>query len=126
MGWPSALAALATVALPLVLLHRPLGDYMAWVFTSPRDWRVERAIYRLVGVDPAGAQTWRGYLTEAASALGAPAPLVLPSGVLRLAAPYAARIMADLDLRVSSELAHRELGWTPRYPSVREGWRAEV
>jgi hypothetical protein len=32
--------------------------------------------------------------------------------------------MTSLDLRVSSDRAHRDLGWTPRYPSAREGWRA--
>ena len=82
------------------------------------------AAYNIADDDP--GQTWRGYLVEAASALGAPAPLALPAAVLRAAVPYAARIMAGLDLRVSSERAHRELGWAPRYPSAREGWRAEL
>jgi nucleoside-diphosphate-sugar epimerase len=74
--------------------------------------------------DDDGSQTWRGYLTDAAAAFGLPRPLTVPAPVLRVAVPYAARIMADLDLRVSSERAHRELGWTPRYPSAREGWRS--
>jgi K+-transporting ATPase ATPase A chain len=34
------------------ILHVPLGDYLARVYTSTRTLRVERAVYRLVGVDP--------------------------------------------------------------------------
>jgi nucleoside-diphosphate-sugar epimerase len=82
------------------------------------------AAYNITDDDP--AQTWRSHLTEAASAFGEPRPLALPAAVLRVAVPYAARIMAGLDLRVSSERAHRELDWTPRFPSAREGWRAEL
>ncbi len=76
--------------------------------------------------DDDASQTWRSHFTAAATALGVPRPLAVPAEVLRVAVPYAARIMADLDLRVSSERAHRELGWTPRHPSAREGWRASA
>lgn len=51
-----------TVALVLVLLYRPLGDYMAHFFTSKNDLKVERGFYRLTGVDPRSEQTWRSYL----------------------------------------------------------------
>nr|WP_181062848.1 potassium-transporting ATPase subunit KdpA [Pseudoclavibacter sp. RFBI5] len=54
--------AFLTLALILAALHRPLGDYLAWVYTSEKDWRLERAAYRLVGVDPASPQTWQSYL----------------------------------------------------------------
>jgi K+-transporting ATPase ATPase A chain len=56
------LAQLATVALLLGLAYRPLGDYMATVFTSRKDLRVERGFYRLIGVDPASGQSWQMYL----------------------------------------------------------------
>ncbi|MEV6818817.1 potassium-transporting ATPase subunit KdpA [Nocardiopsis dassonvillei] len=58
------LAALpvAALALILALLHRPVGDYTARVFTSPKDLRVERGFYRLVGVDPRSEQSWPAYL----------------------------------------------------------------
>jgi len=55
------LQALTVVAV-LVVVHRPLGDHMARVWSSPRDLRVERAFYRLVGVDPTSEQTWPRYL----------------------------------------------------------------
>ncbi|MCX6398814.1 MAG: potassium-transporting ATPase subunit KdpA [Propionibacteriales bacterium] len=45
----------------LALCYRPLGSYMAHVFTTERDLRVERVIYRLVGVDPRADQAWKTY-----------------------------------------------------------------
>jgi len=52
---------IATLALILVLLYRPLGDYIARVYTSPRDLALERGTYRLIGVDPRAEQTWQAY-----------------------------------------------------------------
>ncbi|MEH3089642.1 MAG: potassium-transporting ATPase subunit KdpA [Microbacterium arborescens] len=52
---------IATLALVLVVLYRPLGDYIARVYTSPRDLAVERGTYRLIGVDPRAGQTWQAY-----------------------------------------------------------------
>ncbi|GAA2185330.1 MULTISPECIES: potassium-transporting ATPase subunit KdpA [Leucobacter] len=57
-----ALASIATVALVLVALYRPFGDYLAWTYTSRKHWRVERIIYRIIGVDGQTEQTWRAYL----------------------------------------------------------------
>ncbi|HEY0259901.1 MAG TPA: potassium-transporting ATPase subunit KdpA [Lacisediminihabitans sp.] len=56
------IAALATLALLLALCYRPLGDYMAHTFTSRKDLRVERGVYRLVGVDSASEQSWPAYM----------------------------------------------------------------
>ena len=62
MTWWFALLSFATVALVVGALVRPLGDYLAWVYTSRKDWRVERGTYRLLGVDPRSEQTWQAYL----------------------------------------------------------------
>ncbi len=62
MEWILAAVALLTVIVVLGLLYRPLGDYIAWVFTSDRHWGIERVIYRLSGIDPDRQQTWRRYL----------------------------------------------------------------
>jgi K+-transporting ATPase ATPase A chain len=51
-----------TVALIVVLLYRPLGDYMAHIFTSSKNLRVERGFFRLIGVNPASEQSWMLYL----------------------------------------------------------------
>ncbi|MFD3446384.1 potassium-transporting ATPase subunit KdpA [Microbacteriaceae bacterium 4G12] len=55
------LLQIATVLLALALLHRPLGDWIARVYTDARDWRVERGAYRVLGVDPHSEQTWQAY-----------------------------------------------------------------
>ncbi|GAA1799224.1 potassium-transporting ATPase subunit KdpA [Leucobacter iarius] len=62
MAWWFALLSFATVALVVGALVRPLGDYLAWVYTSKKDWRVERGAYRLLGVDSRSEQTWQAYL----------------------------------------------------------------
>ncbi|MGY1772079.1 potassium-transporting ATPase subunit KdpA [Blastococcus sp. SYSU D00813] len=57
-GWLQAGLLVAA----LVAVHRPLGDRMARVFTDARHRRVERAVYRLVGVDAGAEQRWPVYL----------------------------------------------------------------
>ncbi|MFC5263122.1 potassium-transporting ATPase subunit KdpA [Kribbella qitaiheensis] len=57
-------AGLLQVVLLVVLLaavYRPLGGYMARVYTSEKDSRVERGTYKLLGVDPKAQQTWGVY-----------------------------------------------------------------
>jgi K+-transporting ATPase ATPase A chain len=68
----AAVAVVATVVVILALIHRPLGDHMARTFTSTRDLVLERAVYRVVGVDPAVEQGWQVYLRSvlAFSAVG--------------------------------------------------------
>jgi K+-transporting ATPase ATPase A chain len=51
-----------TVVVIIVALYRPLGDYMARIFTTKRDLRVERGFYRLIGVDSQSEQSWMSYL----------------------------------------------------------------
>ncbi len=55
-------AQVATLVLVLAVAYRPLGDYMARVYTSDRDLAVERGVYRLIGVDARSGQTWPAYL----------------------------------------------------------------
>ncbi|HUO39824.1 MAG TPA: potassium-transporting ATPase subunit KdpA [Mycobacterium sp.] len=52
---------LAVLVLALVLVHVPFGDYMYRVYTSEKDWRAERVIYRLIGANPKSEQTWGAY-----------------------------------------------------------------
>ena len=46
----------------LALTYRPLGDYMARIFSSSHHSRAERVIYRVGGVDPDAEQTPGGYI----------------------------------------------------------------
>ncbi len=45
----------------LVVTYRPFGDYMYRVYTSEKHLPVERAIYRLTGVNPNVGQRWTVY-----------------------------------------------------------------
>jgi potassium-transporting ATPase potassium-binding subunit len=50
------------LVLALAVCYRPLGDYIARVVTSDKDWRVEKVIYRTMGVDSKADQRWSVYL----------------------------------------------------------------
>jgi K+-transporting ATPase ATPase A chain len=65
---------IASLIVALAVAYRPLGDYMYRVVTSAKHWRVERGIYRLVGVNPYSEQSWGIY---ARSVLGFSAVSVL-------------------------------------------------
>ncbi|MFG1930870.1 potassium-transporting ATPase subunit KdpA [Mycobacterium sp. NPDC048908] len=52
---------LASMIIALVAVHVPLGDYMYRVYSSTKDSRPERLIYRLIGADPKAEQTWGAY-----------------------------------------------------------------
>ncbi|MGC4959370.1 potassium-transporting ATPase subunit KdpA [Actinomadura citrea] len=52
---------IASLLLALAAVHVPLGDYMYRVYSSPRHSRVERALYKVMGVDSEGEQTWGVY-----------------------------------------------------------------
>jgi K+-transporting ATPase ATPase A chain len=61
----SALAGwlqLGLLVLALAVCYKPVGDYMAHIFTTDKDWRVERRLYKLIGVDPKADQRWSAYL----------------------------------------------------------------
>jgi K+-transporting ATPase ATPase A chain len=45
----------------LAACYKPLGDYMARIFTSDKHLRVEKGFYRVVGIDPAADQRWGIY-----------------------------------------------------------------
>ncbi|MFI5938386.1 potassium-transporting ATPase subunit KdpA [Actinoplanes sp. NPDC051494] len=57
----TGLLFVATLAVALAAVHRPFGDYMYRVVTGTKDARVERVVYRLIGVDPKATQTWGVY-----------------------------------------------------------------
>ena len=60
-------AAVLTLVVLLALTHVPLGTWVHRVFTDEQDWRIERAVYRLVGVDPRTEQRWSGYAISVVS-----------------------------------------------------------
>jgi potassium-transporting ATPase potassium-binding subunit len=58
----AGLLTIGVLVLALAAAHVPLGDYMARVYQSRRHLAVERAIYRVVRVDPNADQRWTTYV----------------------------------------------------------------
>ena len=52
---------LLALILALAAVHVPLGDYMYRAYTTAKDSRIERAIYRTIGADPKAEQSWGSY-----------------------------------------------------------------
>ncbi|MCA6092593.1 potassium-transporting ATPase subunit KdpA [Streptomyces sp. SCA3-4] len=58
----SGILQLTAVIAALALVHRPLGDYMARVYSSDKHLLPEKWIYRLIGADPGAEMRWPAYL----------------------------------------------------------------
>jgi K+-transporting ATPase ATPase A chain len=52
---------IVSLVVALGLVYRPLGDYMYRVVTPKKHSRAERGIYRFIGVNPEGDQSWSVY-----------------------------------------------------------------
>src|SRR5580692_974509 len=52
----------AVLVVALAACYIPLGKYMARIFTTDKDWKVERFVYRLIGVDSKTDQKWSTYV----------------------------------------------------------------
>ncbi|MGH3800557.1 MAG: potassium-transporting ATPase subunit KdpA [Pseudonocardiaceae bacterium] len=63
----AGLLQVALLVAVLAAVYRPLGDYLARVYSTKTHLRAERVIYRIVRVDPDADQRWTTY---AASVLG--------------------------------------------------------
>jgi 2-alkyl-3-oxoalkanoate reductase len=79
------------------------------------------AIYNIVDDEPAPVREW---LPVLASALGAKPPRRVPRWLARLIAGEFAVIIGTESNGASNAKAKRELGWTLRYPSWRQGFFA--
>jgi nucleoside-diphosphate-sugar epimerase len=79
------------------------------------------AIYNVVDDESAPVHEW---LPAYAQALGAKPPRRVSKWLARLIAGEAAVVLGTEARGASNEKAKRELGWTPRYPSWREGFKA--
>lgn len=77
-------------------------------------------IYNVADDEPAEVRDWLPFLAEAA---GAPAPRRVPAWLGRLlAGETTVRLMTEMHGIVNHK-AKAELGWTPAYPSWRQGFR---
>jgi K+-transporting ATPase ATPase A chain len=57
-GW----LQLALLVAALAACYVPLGNYIAKIFTTDKHWRVERGVFKAIGVDPTVDQKWSAYL----------------------------------------------------------------
>ena len=78
-------------------------------------------LYNIVDDEPAPMNEW---LPALAAALGAKPPRRVPLWLARLVAGQGMVMMAAGSRGASNEKAKRELGWTLRYPSWRQGFPA--
>jgi 2-alkyl-3-oxoalkanoate reductase len=79
--------------------------------------------YNVVDGDPAPVAEWLPYLAKVA---GAKPPLRMPAGLGRLLAGALVVTQMTSWRGASNEKARKALGWEPRYPSWREGFRTWV
>jgi potassium-transporting ATPase potassium-binding subunit len=52
----------ALLFVALAACYVPLGNYIAHIFTSDKDWAIERGFYKLIGIDRTADQKWSVYL----------------------------------------------------------------
>jgi 2-alkyl-3-oxoalkanoate reductase len=99
-----------------------------WSFTEVTDaaaatvaavTRGAPGIYNVVDNDPAPVSQWLPYL---ASSMGVKRPMHAPVWLGRLLGGEMAVVLMTEGRGVSNDKAKRELGWTPAYPSWRDGF----
>jgi nucleoside-diphosphate-sugar epimerase len=76
------------------------------------------SIYDIVDDHPVSMSEMARTIAEA---VGAPKPFAVPSWLPKLLAPYLAQVLS-LRLPLSNAKARAELGWRPRFPTIREGY----
>jgi nucleoside-diphosphate-sugar epimerase len=82
-----------------------------------------RGVFNIVDDEPAPAKEWLPYLAATA---GAKPPMRIPKWLARLLAGDVVVAMMTEGRGFSNAKAKHELGWQPRYPSWREGFRASI
>jgi nucleoside-diphosphate-sugar epimerase len=104
--------------------------YMSWVHlddaASATVLAIEHTatgVFNIVDDEPAPANQWLAYLAACA---GAKRPIRIPKWLARLLAGEMAVVMMTEGRGFSNAKAKRELGWTLRYPSWRQGFKEEL
>jgi nucleoside-diphosphate-sugar epimerase len=82
-----------------------------------------KGVFNIVDGEPAPASQWLPYLAACA---GAKRPMRVPKWLARLLAGDVAVTMMTEGRGFSNAKAKRELGWELRYPSWRQGFKAEL
>jgi len=82
-----------------------------------------RGVFNIVDDEPAPVSEWLPYLAACA---GAKPPMRVPKWLARLLAGEMVVMMMTEGRGFSNAKAKRELGWEPRYPSWRQGFKEEL
>jgi nucleoside-diphosphate-sugar epimerase len=85
--------------------------------------RQAKGVFNIVDDEPAPVSEWLPYLARCA---GAKPPRRIPKWLARLVAGEMVVGMMTEGRGFSNAKAKRELGWQPRYPSWRQGFREEL
>jgi nucleoside-diphosphate-sugar epimerase len=106
------------------------GGYSSWLHlddaASATVLAVEqqaRGVFNIVDDEPAPAREWLPHLAACA---GAKRPMRVPTWLARPLAGETAVTMMTEGRGFSNAKAKRELGWQPRYPSWRQGFKEEL
>ncbi|MFB4306191.1 NAD-dependent epimerase/dehydratase family protein [Actinomadura sp. GTD37] len=106
------------------------AGYCSWVHlddaasaTALAVERKARGVFDIVDDEPAPAAEWLPYLAECA---GAKRPMRVPAWLARPLAGDVAVLMMTEGRGFSNAKAKRELGWEPRHPSWRQGFKEEL
>ena len=82
-----------------------------------------RGVFNIVDDEPAPVSEWLPYLAACA---GAKRPMRVPKWLARLLAGEMVVMMMTEGRGFSNAKAKRELGWQPRHPSWRQGFKEEL
>jgi nucleoside-diphosphate-sugar epimerase len=125
-GTDQIVAMLRKRALPLVPDRRPgllpwthLEDAGAATVAALEHGRPGQA-YHIVDDEPAAMNEHVRFMV---ATFGTPKPMTVPLALVRIIGPYLYAFLTSA-ARLSNAKAKQELGWTPRYPTYRDGIRA--
>ncbi|WP_323097085.1 potassium-transporting ATPase subunit KdpA [Intrasporangium sp. YIM S08009] len=101
----SGLLTIAVLVAALAIVHVPLGNWMAKVFTDERHWRVERLVYRLCRIDPTSEQRWTTYAVAVLGFSVVGVVLLFLMIVLQGALPLARGAAMNVDTAVNTAVS---------------------
>ena len=101
----SGLLTISVLVAALAIVHVPLGNWMAKVFTDDRHWRVERLTYRLVRVDQGSEQRWTTYAVAVLAFSAVGIVLLFAMIALQGALPFARGAAMNVDTALNTAVS---------------------
>lgn len=112
------------------LLPGPASGELSWIHLEDAATATVAAlergtpgeIYNVCDDEPV---SFADFARELATVTDLPAPRSAPLWLAKVATPYAA-LFTNVSVRCSNAKAKRELGWSPRFPTIRDGLRHDA